>query len=64
MFSAHGIMSAAETPPVNLDPAASPAALLDFPEGTATPSDQCGACHQTIYKEYTEGFGSDLHWAG
>jgi len=56
-------MRAAETPPENSATAASPAALLDFPEGTATPSDQCGACHQTIYKEYSEGAGSDLHWA-
>jgi hypothetical protein len=38
-------------------------ALMDFPEGTATPSEVCGACHQAIYKEHTEGFGSDLYWA-
>jgi hypothetical protein len=36
----------------------------DFPEGTATPSEQCGACHQAIYREYREGLGSDLHWKG
>lgn len=36
----------------------------DFPEGTATPSEQCGACHQAIYREYREGLGSDLHWNG
>jgi len=35
---------------------------MDFPEGTATPSETCGACHQTIYREVAEGFGSDLHW--
>lgn len=63
ILAAQGIMRAAEIPSANSAPAASPAALLDFPEGTATPSDQCGACHQTIYKEYSEGFGSDLHWA-
>jgi hypothetical protein len=39
------------------------AALMGFPEGTATPSELCGACHQAIYKEHSEGFGSDLHWA-
>jgi len=38
-------------------------ALLDFPQGTATPSTVCGGCHQAIYKEHTEGFGSDLYWA-
>jgi len=38
-------------------------ALMDFPEGTATPSKLCGGCHQAIYREYSEGFGSDLHWA-
>jgi hypothetical protein len=37
--------------------------LMEFPEGTATPSELCGACHQAIYKEHSEGFGSDLHWA-
>lgn len=38
-------------------------AQVVFPEGTATSSEMCGACHQAIYKEYAEGFGSDLHWA-
>jgi hypothetical protein len=33
---------------------------LDFPKGTATPSVECGACHQAIYREYAFGFGSDL----
>ena len=37
--------------------------LLDFPDGTATASETCGACHQGIYKEFSEGFGSDLQWA-
>lgn len=36
--------------------------LIDFPDGTATPSETCGACHQAIYKEYSEGFGADTHW--
>jgi len=33
----------------------------DFPKGTATPSTDCGACHQAIYREYAHGFGSDIH---
>jgi hypothetical protein len=33
---------------------------VDFPEGTATPSAECGECHQAIYREYYYGFGTDL----
>jgi len=33
---------------------------LDFPKGTATPSVECGECHQAIYREYAFGFGTDL----
>src|SRR5262249_32874841 len=33
---------------------------LDFPLGAATPSEQCGACHQAIYREFAYGFGADL----
>lgn len=43
----------------------SPLALaepLSFPEGTATPSAVCGACHHALHKEYTEGFGADLQY--
>ncbi|HZZ84922.1 MAG TPA: hypothetical protein VFE30_10330 [Anaeromyxobacteraceae bacterium] len=36
----------------------------DFPKGTATPSADCGACHQAIYREYTDGFGSDMKYPG
>lgn len=36
----------------------------DFPLGTATPSADCGACHQAIYREYAEGFGSDMRYPG
>ncbi len=36
----------------------------DFPRGTATSSAECGACHRAIYREYAEGFGSDLHSPG
>jgi hypothetical protein len=45
-------------------PAAAPAATpsKDFPQGTATPSADCGACHQAIYREYSEGFGSDTRY--
>ncbi len=39
-------------------------ASKDFPEGTATPSSQCGVCHQAIYREYAEGFGSDMRYPG
>jgi hypothetical protein len=38
------------------------AAARDFPDGTATPSDLCGACHQAIYREFAEGFGADLQY--
>ena len=31
-----------------------------YPLGTATPSEDCGVCHQAIYREYAFGFGSDL----
>jgi nitrate/TMAO reductase-like tetraheme cytochrome c subunit len=36
----------------------------DFPKGTATPSAECGACHQAIYREYAGGFGSDMRYPG
>ena len=35
------------------------AGALDFPDGTATPPEVCGACHKAIYKEFVYGFGSD-----
>ncbi|HEY6838015.1 MAG TPA: hypothetical protein VI389_04655 [Geobacteraceae bacterium] len=35
---------------------------IDFPQGTATPSEVCGACHKAIYREFAFGFGSDLHY--
>ncbi len=37
-------------------------AMLQFPQGTATPSEFCGACHKAIYREVSEGFGSDLRY--
>ncbi len=36
----------------------------EFAEGTATPSEVCGACHKAICREFAFGFGSDIqhHW--
>ncbi len=41
---------------------AAKAAAADFPDGTATSSELCGACHQAIYREFAEGFGADLQY--
>lgn len=38
------------------------AAEVSFPEGTATPSETCGVCHQAIHREFAFGFGSDIHY--
>lgn len=35
---------------------------MEFPEGTATPAETCGACHKAIYREFAFGFGSDLRY--
>ena len=35
---------------------------MAFPEGTATTSESCGACHKAIYREFAFGFGSDIHY--
>ncbi|WP_183355030.1 hypothetical protein [Geomonas silvestris] len=32
---------------------------VSFPKGAATPSETCGECHQTLYREYALGVGSD-----
>ena len=37
---------------------------VQWPLGTATPSEECGVCHQAIYREYALGFGSDLQFKG
>ena len=37
-------------------------AMVQFPQGTATPSEFCGACHKAIYREFSEGFGADLQY--
>jgi hypothetical protein len=42
--------------------AAAGGAELTFPEGTATPSEVCGACHKAIYREYAFGFGTDTNF--
>src|SRR5215472_9009573 len=39
-----------------------PSSLMQFPLGTATPSEICGACHKAIYREFATGFGSDLEY--
>ncbi len=56
------------TPASTAPPAAPPAPIItpskDFPKGTATPSADCGACHQAIYREYAQGFGSDMRYPG
>jgi nitrate/TMAO reductase-like tetraheme cytochrome c subunit len=38
------------------------AANMTFPLGTATPSEECGACHRAIYREFALGFGSDTKY--
>lgn len=44
-------------------PTAVPAASkIQFPDGTATPSEVCGACHKALYSEYSQGTGTDLVW--
>jgi len=43
--------------------AALSAAPLNFPQGTATPSEACGKCHQAIYNEFAHGFGADSRYA-
>lgn len=32
----------------------------EWPKGTATPAEECGTCHQAIYREFAYGFGSDM----
>ena len=38
------------------------AEAMTFPQGTATPSETCGACHKAIYNEFAHGFGADIHY--
>src|SRR5262249_13245106 len=37
-------------------------ASVDFPMSTATPSEECGVCHEAIYREFALGFGADLKY--
>src|SRR5512133_987916 len=69
-----GSLASAQTPPppgaapVDAPPTGPAAPAItpskDFPKGTATPSAECGACHQAIYREYAAGFGSDMKYPG
>lgn len=36
--------------------------VKEFPQGAATSSEECGACHQAIYREYATGFGGDMNY--
>jgi hypothetical protein len=46
---------------ISAHPLAVMAQGMTFPEGTATKSESCGACHKAIYREFAYGFGSDIH---
>ncbi len=63
--SAHPSLAGSAPPPASAGVAAAapPAPAPDFPLGTATPSEACGACHQAIYREFATGYGSDLHYS-
>jgi len=39
------------------------AETVTFLQGAATPSETCGECHQTLYREYALGVGGDIHSA-
>ncbi len=56
--------AASRTPQAAPPAASSITPSKDFPRGTATPSADCGACHQAIYREYADGFGSDMKYPG
>lgn len=45
-------------------PGEQPITPSQWPLGTATPSEECGVCHQAIYREYAFGFGADLQFKG
>ncbi len=55
---------APRSPPTSNQPGAAVTPSKDFPKGTATPSAECGVCHRAIYREYAEGFGSDMRYPG
>src|ERR1700693_3398323 len=43
-------------------PSAPAADKIQFPEGTATQSGVCGACHKMMFREVYNGNGTDLDW--
>jgi hypothetical protein len=64
--AARNEMRAVSSPPSSTVASQSRSAAADseFPLGTATPSEECGACHQAIYREFACGFGADLKFKG
>jgi len=54
----------ADPPSDSQQPQVSTTVSADFPMGTATPSEECGACHEAIYREFALGFGGDLRYPG
>ncbi len=46
------------------EPKASSTTTAEWPRGTATPAEDCGACHQAIFREFQYGFGADLKFKG
>ncbi|MBI2470473.1 MAG: hypothetical protein HYV59_04430 [Planctomycetes bacterium] len=51
-------------PTVKYQPSEQPIPKSQWPLGTATSSEECGVCHQAIYREYAFGFGADLQFKG
>lgn len=60
----YGARRRADQPSNSKQPQASTTVSADFPMGTATPSEECGACHEAIYREFALGFGGDLRYPG
>jgi nitrate/TMAO reductase-like tetraheme cytochrome c subunit len=61
-FTLRGTLIMAAILATVLSSAVALAEQMTFPEGTATPSETCGACHKAIYREFAFGFGSDIHY--
>src|SRR6266496_2721700 len=56
---------AAQNQTSSQQPAASGASkAAEFPQGAATSAEECGACHQAIYREFQYGFGADIRYPG
>lgn len=60
-FAIAGIKTEARSADVMKDKLES-AGTMTFPQGTATPSEECGGCHRAIYREFAFGFGSDTKY--